>query len=325
MSLQGINFQDAFNFDRAQSKMTNNLLSQINGPDISAISDSAIIGLQLIELSQSKDIILAQFPKAVRGLIADGTVTQLMAKNGEKLLIAVDSKGRQFVSNAKQIDPLVITKVAKLASVIVVAAHIISGYDNAKKLKTIDKKLDILMNKDSNSLLAQIESIFESMKEHLKDTDTESGRAHLINLKLHLKEMRCRWFRDISSDLRAMQNPEERGFLTKLFSRSKTTVNTLKNELSSQEEPLYLIRFAVNLENIIAQVISDKSTFRNSTIPDITRQISELSDLVKERRDWISKLKVGSEEDVSDLIRTCENFQSSLGSDLGIVARKNAS
>jgi hypothetical protein len=75
-----------------------------------------------------------------------------------------------------------------------------------------------------------------------------------------------------TSGLRVMQNPEERSFLAKLFTRLKTTTGNLKNELNAQEEPLYLIRFAVNLEYMIAQAIGRRPTFQTSITPDICRQ-----------------------------------------------------
>lgn len=192
------------------------------------------------------------------------------------------------------------------------AAHIIAGYDNAKKLKTIDKKLDIIISRDSNDLVAQLEAIFESMKERLSEAQSESGRSHLIDLKLGLKELRCRWFRDVTSSLSSMQNPDERGFLAKLFSRRKTTARNVEIELDAQEEPLYLIRFSVNLEYMIAQALGESGCFNNSTLPDIRRQVSELGTLVEQRRDWIASLSGNSKDVATNLSASCQHFEASL-------------
>ncbi len=106
--LQGMNFRDALHFDRATAQLTEKVLSEVNGSALQATPDATVVGLTALDLAQSKDLILAKFPEAAQHLLNDGKAAQLVTKSGDTLLVVMDSKGGQFISQARQVDPAIV-------------------------------------------------------------------------------------------------------------------------------------------------------------------------------------------------------------------------
>lgn len=306
----GISFRDAIHFARFGEQISGRLLSEVNSHLTDGASDALIVGLEVVNSAQARDLILARFPSATAQLLEQESAVQLVTKNGEKLLIAVDKNGRRFISQAKQIDPSAVSRIANIGALIVGTAHIISGYDNAKKIGRIDKKVDLQIELLGNDLSAQLEAIYESLKERLAAPDSGEYKNHLFAMKHQLKELRCRWFLNMESNLKTMTNPSERGFLTKLFSRKKSSNQKIILELANHQEPLHLIRFAIQMEQVIAEVLGESHGFYRLTVPDVQSQIRELSKLVDERREWI--VKYSSESTPNELVAACERLGKSL-------------
>lgn len=308
--VKGIGFRDAIHYSRSGALVSAGFKREINAYLSQSTADELIVGLEVVQAAQARELILAKFPEATARMLDNESAVQVVTKSGERLLVAADKSGRKFISQAKQVDPTVASRLSQIGTLVVGAAHIIASYDNAKNIKAIDGKVDLLIERDSNELLAQLEAIFESLKEHLHSSESDEDKAHLLSLKHKLKEIRCRWFLNIESELKTIKNPSDRSFLAKLFSRKKTTAQNLMNELSAQEEPLYLIRFALQMEQVIAELLGGTDQFNNLTLPDVQAQILQLANVISERRNWIKEHS--SEDTVIELVSVCDRFGKSL-------------
>lgn len=309
--VKGISFRDALHYSRSGEMVASGFKQEINSYlSQQPTADGLVVGLEVVQAAQARDLILSKFPEATARMLKNESAVQVVTKSGERLLVAVDKNGRKFISQAKQVDPTMAARLAQIGTLVVGAAHIIASYDNAKNIKAIDAKVDVLIEQNSNELLAELAAIFESLKEQLHSAESEEGRTHLLALKHKLKVIRSRWFLDIESELKTIKNPSDRNFLVRLFSRKKTTVQNLMNELSAQEEPLYLIRFSLQMEQVIAEVLGGSDKFNDLTLPDVRSQILQLSKVISERRDWIKEHS--SEDTVIELVSACERFEKSL-------------
>jgi hypothetical protein len=190
------------------------------------------------------------------------------------------------------------------------AAHIIAGYDNAKKLNAVDIKADRLLSKDANTLIAKLASIYESLREVLVAEISQDTKVHLLSLKKDLKELRSRWLLDAEDDLKRIANPSDRFFLARWFSRKKSVAQGLELELSKLREPLQLVRFALQMEQVIAELINGRVSFEEVTIPEVQQRISALKILVREREEWIKAHSDTSAE--NKVIYLCDQFEKSL-------------
>lgn len=308
--VKGISFRDALHYSRSGEMVASGFKKEINDYLSQSTADGLVVGLEVVQTAQARELILAKFPEATAKMLKNESAVQVVTKNGERLLVAVDKNGRKFISQAKQVDPTVAARLAQISTLVVGAAHIIASYDNAKNIKAIDAKVDVLIEQNTNELLAELGAIFESLKEQLHSAESDEGRTHLLALKHKLKVIRSRWFLNIESELKTIKNPSDRNFLVRLFSRKKTTVQNLMNELSAQEEPLYLIRFSLQMEQVIAEVLGGPDQFNELTLPDVRSQILQLSKVISERRDWIKEHS--SEDTVIELVSACERFGKSL-------------
>ena len=311
-ALLPLSFKEALNFDRAPELLKANFLRQINS-GLSPGLDSAIVAFQLIDIAQSRDIILAKFPDAASQLLKQGKAVLLKTKGGEEMLTA--TVAGKFHAHARKIDPTVAHHLAKVGPLIVGAAHIIAGYDNAKKLKQIDKKLDLLISHRSRDMASELEAIFESIKESFASASLESqDLTHLRSLRYKLKRLRCGWINQIEAALQDLKNPANRGFLETFFSTKRGTAQNIECSLSQQEEPLYLTRFALNMEQYIATLLCEETSFENVTTPGVRKQVQAVRALILERRKWIEEALPNMKESVAEAIICLDNFESSLGS-----------
>jgi hypothetical protein len=205
--------------------------------------------------------------------------------------------------------------LAAVGPVVVGAAHLIAGYDNAQKLTKIDEKLDIIISARFRDMVAELEAIYESIKECAAPNDT-LDRTHLLHLRLRLKHLRCAWVAQVQSALSDMKNPESRNFLDKwLFSRNKPTAKKLRDALLEQEQPLYLVRFAISLEQVIAEASGDRAGFEAITLADVRDQIEQTRSLLRERSKWIQKLGPKMAKEVQQIGSSFNALEESLGAD----------
>lgn len=310
-----LSFKEALNFDRAPELLKEGFLKQINA-GLPPVGDSVIVGFQLVDLVHSKDILMAKFPEAASQLMSEGKAVLLKTRGGEELLTAVDAtrKGGKFLSNARKVDPTLVHHIAKVGPLIVGAAHIIAGYDNAKKLKQIDRKLDLVISHRSRDMVSELEAIYESIKEALASTDPQDV-THLQQLRFKLKRLRCSWMNQVEAALLDIENPANRGFLESFFSTKKGTAKTIERGLSQQEEPVYLTRFALNMEQHIALILSEEATFEKVTIPEVKKQVEAVRKLVSERREWIEKTLPNAKGTVAETVACLDRFENSLGTE----------
>lgn len=309
--IRDVTFQDALEYSRSSEIVSKGLLSEINSHFSQSTADGLVIGLEVVRSAEARSLILAKFPETTARMLRDDSAVQVITKHGERLLIAVDKKGHKFISQAKQVDPSTASKLSQVGTLVVGAAHIIAGYDNAKKLKSIEGKTDILLARDSNTLIARLSSIYEILKEQTRSGKTsQEFKFHLLSLKQNLKEVRTKFFFDVTDELKRVKNPDSRSVIQKFFSRRRTIAAELNREIAKHEESLRLIRFALHLEEVVSELLGDRDAFSDVTLPEVRRQVFDLVKLIEERQLWITNQKVKGE--TKQLLDSYLSFDNSL-------------
>ncbi len=295
-AIRDVTFQDALEYSRSGEIVSKGLISEINSHFTQSTADGLVVGLEVIRSVEARNLILAKFPETTARMLRQDSAVQIVTKHGEKLLVAVDKKGHRFISQAKQFDPSTASRLSQVGALVVGAAHIIAGYDNAKKLKSIEGKTDILLTRDSNDLVARLSSIYELLKEQTRDGGTSNEfKIHLLSLKQDLKEVRTKFFLNVIDELKRVQDPDKRSIIHKFFSRRKTVAGRLINEVVKHEESLRLIRFALHLEEVVSEILGDRDAFGEVTLPEVRRQVLDLMKLIEERQLWITNQRANSE------------------------------
>ncbi len=234
-------------------------------------------------------------------------------KNGGEALLVKSVPDGKFVAHARKVDPNTLHRLASFGPMVVGAAHMIAGYDNARKLSLISEKLNIVIAARFRDMVAELESVYESIKEQTTPSAT-LDRTHLLHLSLRLKHLRCAWVSEVQWAILNVNNPDGRTILDKwFFSRNKATAGKIRDALVEQEQPLYLIRFAVSLEELIAAVSGEHERFETITLPDVRSQIEKTRSLIHERAQWVKKLGPKVAREIQQVTTSLNAFETSLG------------
>jgi hypothetical protein len=249
--------------------------------------------------------IVVQFSREAAERLSDGS-----AKRMGDLAIAVDSKTGQILSHAREVSPDTLSKIASLGPAIVSAAHAISAWDNARKLKHIGESVSALLEGRQIDKLSRLESVYETAREVLS-TRPPDAQVTLREARRVLKELRSAWFQEMTDRLLDIEDPAKRGLLERFFTRKAAAADGIKQALSDQERIVYFIWFSTTLEGTIAEQMGERQAFLDLTLPAIKSQAEDARKLYAERKDWVAKL-MGPEGDSVPAERLLENLQSSL-------------
>ncbi|MAZ49401.1 MAG: hypothetical protein CME65_12650 [Halobacteriovoraceae bacterium] len=304
---QSLSFEDALNF----SKMSKEKKQQHYSIIADSLGEGAQQALEVTKIAVEKNNVVVSFSsKAAKGLKSK-EYKMVVNKSGDALPVIRDAKTGKIVEHGKVVGPSTFGKMAKVANLVVSVSHIISGADNAKKLKILIKKVDLLIARQENQLIAELETIYETMQE-IDINNLEKYEFTLRQLKQQCKFLRNTWFRNMNSALKDIENPNNVGFLKKVFRNNKSTGQTVANELSSIEAPLHLTRFALELEKDISTVLGEEHVFYNQTIPNQKNKVIELSNLLQERKDWIDNLCLDGGATSAEALKASEQFKESI-------------
>lgn len=307
---EGVSFADAINYNVDSEKIQSDLLNKINGV-MDSKGDATVITVKIIDVIQNKNLILAEFPEHAQKLLKSGKLVEMTTKNGEKLLVATSKRTGSIVAHARKVDPTVVSKLSNVAAGIVSAAHIISGYDNSKRLKSIQVQVNDVLRLMSQEKVATLEAVFETVKELSNRTPSDSEINHLRNVKFKLKELRSNWFSNVNDKLLKITNPDKRSWWQKkVFLRDSSLSDNMKNQFDDIGNEISLMRFSVQLELIISELLTDGDVFRDRTLPDIISQLQKTKHLASERQQWLSKISTPS--DNLELVSKIELYSNSL-------------
>jgi hypothetical protein len=186
--------------------------------------------------------------KAVR----QGLATLAKTKDGSRYLPALRDGSGRFRDLIKGRDPSELLKLTKCANLIVNAANIISGADQAKKLEKIDKKVGELLANSKAELASALESNYYLISLLLSYEDIDRQRDRLWSVLKELYELRANWRRQIERKIEETSDPNEEFFA---FIKSKKSMNAKVEEALSFNNELHLLKFSMLLTMILYSLL----------------------------------------------------------------------
>lgn len=178
-AISEMSFEDALNAERASAVIKDRMLIEVNEA-LGPTAKGFVVGLEVMKAAEARDLILAKFPEGTAKMLKKGSAVQVATKSGEKLLIAVDKNGRKIISQAKQVDSSLVSNLSQAANLIFGTAHIIAGYDNARRLKSIEVKLDRLVHDLKNQRASKLATTYETLKFLLaSEKDLSNAKSEL--------------------------------------------------------------------------------------------------------------------------------------------------
>lgn len=231
--------------------------------------------------------IVWELSKEGKQAVKKGLSEIMKTKDGRSFLPITRDGAKKFKELFKGRDPSELLKVTKLANVIVNAANIISGADQAKKLKIIGKKIDELLRRHDAELASRLEANFFLVKDILSSGEAESQRTMLLGVRKELYELRANWRGIIVARIDSTEDPNER-----LISRYLKTIgqkNRSVYEGLSFENEISLIEFSLALTMLIDSIVG-------ITSDGLSFEIGEYRDILDEWKGKVKTISKDSEE-----------------------------
>ncbi len=239
--IRSMNFDDFQNPESFNDGVKREVSVWING-------NTAMIGLQASALIEFKGTILTSFSPEVAQKISGG-VAELM-KTSKGLQPTAIAKNGQILENAHKIDPSTAAQLAQVVPVIVGAAHLIAGYDNAKKLAQVESKLDKLIGFHRAYQVAELKTIFEDVQKCWFDSRQIEAQ------KTKLKSLRNRVTIELIDDLNRIPAFNQRGALSRKLTPKKTT-----KSVAQALQPIPFLRSITQLEQMVHMALNQSEGY----------------------------------------------------------------
>lgn len=278
------------------------------------IGDMSNHGIQSIRLINDHKYVLANYPSHIAKKLGQGSVTEVVIReSGEKILIARDGVTGRFLAHAQKAESATkFNKLATLGNLIVGTAHIISGYDNAKKLGNISKDISKLVTFRSSDMISELESIYESLQE-FDSENIERDRIYLKAIKHDLKVLRNRWYREIFSALNHVEDPNEWGILKRWFTKKRTAKANYAEGEALCLEPLHIIRRSLEIERSVSIALGEEENFTKIILHNQYKKVIKLKEKIVSKRKEIEKFLGAKDDSIAGFVCESDDFLNSLG------------
>ena len=222
---------------------------------------------------------------------------KLMKSVGNAMPVLVDGRTNQIIKVGRVASKgrAAASIAANSALIIVEAAHMISGHDNAKRLKKVERSVDRLVQAHESELKSRLEAVYRYSKELLHDGPdalTEHDRRELHRQCKDLMELRARWRDDFRHRLSRIDRAEV-GWLNKvLFWRRDEAHRKSRKEKAAESvnalEIVQLMHFSLMLQMALAGSAGKLDPFRMVTLEDECSSWKSLAEYGRLRADEIA-------------------------------------
>lgn len=193
-------------------------------------------------------------------------------KLGRHIPKLVDGKTGEILQAARVAKGAKAAKVtASIALIVVEAAHMISGHDNAKRLKNIEKDVAKLLHGQETEMKARVEAIYRYAKEIAGPGSgrlTKADQTELGRLCLDLMQLRAQWREDFLYQLNRI-DPAKADFLS--FKKDASYRTNLRKRVQRAEDTLESIKwmhFTLMLQMTLSTKAGRGDRFIHSTLKD---------------------------------------------------------
>jgi hypothetical protein len=287
-SLNHKNFVEAI-----QMSVYENLKSAV----LNEFADIGNITVQSLEMADGKTKMVFELSQKGQVLIEKGEAVWSRNKSGKILATIRNAKTGRIIEQAKEA-PKILSKMANLTTVVVSAAHVISGYDVVKRLKSIEKHIDFLVAARKIDQLARLESIYGFASEILSRSLDREGKYELWTMRRDVMELRSAWRRELIYNLNRIEDPANASWFKQFFTRS-TIDKDIADKVSGGEVELGLIEYSLKLDLALSESSGTLDTFLSKTLLAEIDSLKAVHELIAKKASYISdKYPESTPEDV---------------------------
>jgi hypothetical protein len=229
---------------------------------------------------------------------------KLMKSAGKAMPVLVDGKTQQIIKIGKVASKgrAAASIAANSALIIVEAAHMISGHDNAKRLKKVERNVERLVQAHESELKSRLNAIYRYCKELLHNGPqalTEHDR-HTIHLQCReIMEIRACWQDGFRHRLMQVERADA-GWLNKVLwwrhDNAKAKSRQEKAQVATDAlEVVQLMHFSLMLQMALAGSAGKLEVFRTVTLEDECNSWRALASFGRQRASEITGLEGAAE------------------------------
>lgn len=292
-----LRFQDSLDIQKYATACKDSAVSYMNEQLKLGMGDGIVMTITALRLRPSGLEMIFRASKNGQTLLDKGFAVLAHDKvSGRILPVLKDVKTGKIIEQLKGA-PIATTlsRLGALSAAVVGAAHIVAGADIAKRLKSAEKKLGLLLAFRRIDQLATVERIYTSAKELAGGPMTQFKRLEIWRLRGELRELRIVWRREWEHHLNQIEGPKEDNWFKKKFhqmsfvGRATTPiVNTKSQETRAKQFPATIsegqaevafIEYSLRLEQLLAVASGTEKEFMD-TLADELKQLEVLSQLL---------------------------------------------
>ncbi len=229
---------------------------------------------------------------------------KLMKSAGKAMPVLVDGRTHQIIKFGRVASKgrAAVSIAANSALIVVEAAHMISGHDNAKRLKKVERSVDRLVHAHESELKSRLKATYRYCKELLHDGPdalTEHDRSNLHVKCCELMELRARWQDGFRYGLTQIDRADA-GWLNKVLWWRRDDANAKSRQQKAQEavdalEVVQLMHFSLMLQMALAGSAGKLDAFRTVTLEEECSSWRSLAELGRRRAGEIAGLDGAAE------------------------------
>jgi hypothetical protein len=269
-----LSFEEAISLQRFSSEIQRYELESLTRTLGLAPLQCAIQGVSIAKQGHGVTV-LCRMSEAGRRAYESGQARLLVHKGSTKVLPVLQDveTGRTFEIMKGHTTKWL--KLSELSTIVVSAAHIISGMDLSRKLSEANLKLDRLLKARRDDQISILEQVFAMSKERLLEGPTDDGIKDLRKYRGDLRKLRGDWRRDIARAIEDAPDPsiKPRWKFWGRKGRERRMVSHINTELST----VGLLYVAFLMDVCLAEATGTTELLLCHTIPDELKALEKLA------------------------------------------------
>lgn len=313
--LTNVPFEKALTVEPLLENLKDIVLMDINLSLASVFPDGANLVIQSIEFAAKSQRILFEATKHGQALLDSGKAVLSVDKSGNFLPFIRDAKTGEIIEQLHGVSCSWVSKLVSFSAIIISAAHLISGADNARKLKRISDHTTLLVAVRMIDQMAELRSIYEDVRELFQENFCNEVRRRMKDRASDFIKLRHTWRGEIIYHLNQLDyedSYDSKGWIRKRFTSQNSVDAKIEERITPLSAQLQLIEFTITMELLICQYCDGNDNWLSRRrLKEEVESIAEVKSLVVEKSRLIKKESIRVDwfiNSFDDLIRKSQCF-----------------
>lgn len=284
-----LTFEEATEGRGLEKKIEESALSAIKSQLEGSTGMGGVV-LESIEFSRDLNRIYFDISKNGEKMIRNGRAYwEINKKTGKIIPTIKKTTDGKWVEHVEGIPNSLAKKAAKASTLIVSAAHVISGFDTVRRLDDVKSDTQFLRDARKVDQVGEIETIYDTTRESMCAAYSQRERVEVFKENYRdIHRLRTQLRREIILKLEGVQDPSEKSFFSRLFSFQKARDKSVVEETKDAISLLFWMDFCFRTQVALAMHIGWFSAFKQETLPNELKRLERVVNALEECASYLS-------------------------------------